>query len=132
MARPLQSALSLRLHLDGPLRHQNRRYSGTGTSSSDGQSSSVAASGNLSRHEARVRAAASAASIYGRSFVYPSSENTLVWSQGHSSLPQAELESQKRCLESQIEVLQNQLRLLKEPAATTVDIKGKSVVETAE
>lgn len=52
---------------------------GTGTSSSDGQSSSVAASGNLSRHEARVRAAASAASIYGRSFVYPSSENTLVW-----------------------------------------------------
>lgn len=52
---------------------------GTGTTSSDGQSSSVAASGNLSRHEARVRAAASAASIYGRSFVYPSSENTLVW-----------------------------------------------------
>ncbi|KAJ0243029.1 ERAD-associated E3 ubiquitin-protein ligase HRD1B [Hirschfeldia incana] len=105
---------------------------GTGTSSSsDGQSSSVAASGNLSRHEARVRAAASAASIYGRSFVYPSSENTLVWSQGNSLLPQAELESYKRSLESQIEVLQNQLRLLKEPAAT-VDMKGKSVVETAE
>ncbi|KAG2312517.1 hypothetical protein Bca52824_024074 [Brassica carinata] len=90
---------------------------GTGTSSSDGQSSSVAASGNLSRHEARVRAAAS----------------VHIWEiLCHSSLPQAELESQKRCLESQIEVLQNQLRLLKEPAATTVDIKGKSVVETAE
>ncbi|EOA35136.1 hypothetical protein CARUB_v10020264mg [Capsella rubella] len=108
---------------------QESLQQGIGTSSSDGQGSSVAAAANenMSRHEARLQAAASAASIYGRSIVYPSSANTLVWPQGY---PQAELEAQRSYFESQIEVLQNQLHLLEKP--TTVDTKGKSVAETAE
>ncbi|EFH64562.1 hypothetical protein ARALYDRAFT_315468 [Arabidopsis lyrata subsp. lyrata] len=127
---PAENATSTASGNRGP--HQESLQQGIGTSSSDGQGSSVsaAASENMSRHEARFQAAASAASIYGRSVVYPSSANTLVWSQGCSLLPQTELEAQRRFLESQIEVLQNQLRLLEKPA--TVDTKGKSVAETAE
>lgn len=53
---------------------------GTGTAStsaqgSDGSSTSV---GHLSQHQKRLQAAAAAASIYERSYVYPSA-NTLVW-----------------------------------------------------
>ncbi|XP_010553837.1 PREDICTED: ERAD-associated E3 ubiquitin-protein ligase HRD1B-like isoform X2 [Tarenaya hassleriana] len=125
----------------------------TGASSSDGQPSSVAASSdNLSRHHARLQAAASAASIYGKSFVYPSA-NTLAWSPGYSAVPQAGIpgsdanpeiseaqlvEDQRKFLQSQIEVLRNQLRLLEKPefkdsaAANGNDAKGKSIVETAE
>ncbi|CAD5316322.1 unnamed protein product [Arabidopsis thaliana] len=119
---PAENATSTASGNRGP--HQESLQQGTGTSSSDGQGSSVsaAASENMSRHEARFQAAASAASIYGRSIVYPSSANTLVWSQGNSLLPQTEVEAQRRFLESQIEVLTNQLRLLEKP--TTVDTKG--------
>ncbi|ANM59661.1 RING/U-box superfamily protein [Arabidopsis thaliana] len=126
---PAENATSTASGNRGP--HQESLQQGTGTSSSDGQGSSVsaAASENMSRHEARFQAAASAASIYGRSIVYPSSANTLVWSQGNSLLPQTEVEAQRRFLESQIEVLTNQLRLLEKP--TTVDTKGKSVADTA-
>ncbi|EEF42344.1 protein binding protein, putative [Ricinus communis] len=44
---------------------------------------------NLSRHQARIQAAAAAASLYEKSFVYPSA-NTLVWSPGYALLPQAQ------------------------------------------
>lgn len=86
---------------------------------------------NLNWHRARLQAAASAAAIYEKSFVYPS-PNTLVWSPGYVSLPQAsgatmnygdrlsgdlnipgsQMEAQKKFLEYHIEVLQNQLQLL--------------------
>ncbi|XP_010551063.1 PREDICTED: ERAD-associated E3 ubiquitin-protein ligase HRD1B-like [Tarenaya hassleriana] len=155
-----------------------------GASSSGSQSSSVTASSDsLSRHQARLQAAATAASIYGKSFVYPSA-NTLMWSPGYSLVPQtglpgssegaeqqvsfqsfphgflpfqlpgyvapgensdanpeiseAQLEAQRKFLQSQIEVLQHRLRLLEksESADSRVgidkDAKGKSVMETDE
>ncbi|CAN8238116.1 unnamed protein product [Cochlearia groenlandica] len=112
--------------------NQESLQQGMGSSSSGVQGSSVSgtASDTMSRHEARLQAAASAASIYGRSVVYPSSANTVVWSQGNSSHPQMELEAQRRFLESQIEVIQNQLRDLEKKG--NVDTKGKSVAETTE
>ncbi|XP_057810776.1 ERAD-associated E3 ubiquitin-protein ligase HRD1B-like [Salvia miltiorrhiza] len=60
--------------------------SATGTSS-QGSISAGAANGNISQHQARLQAAASAASIYQKSFVYPS-PSTLAWSPGHTLLPQ--------------------------------------------
>ncbi|XP_024010598.1 ERAD-associated E3 ubiquitin-protein ligase HRD1B isoform X2 [Eutrema salsugineum] len=125
---PAENATSSASGNRGP--HQESLQQGTSSSDGQGFSEAAAASENMSRHEARFRAAASAASIYGRSVVYPSSANPLVWSQGYSLLPQTELEAQKRFLESEIEVLQNQLRLLQNSA--TVDTKGKSVAETAD
>ncbi|XWS71354.1 hypothetical protein CRYUN_Cryun03dG0131500 [Craigia yunnanensis] len=46
------------------------------------------ATDNLTQHQARLQAAAAAASIYEKSYVYPSS-NTLVWSPGYAILPKA-------------------------------------------
>lgn len=43
-------------------------------------------SGNMSRHQKRVQAAAAAASIYQKSFVYPS-PSSLTWSSGYAVLP---------------------------------------------
>lgn len=51
---------------------------GTGTTSAAASSSSSEATDGLSRHQARLQAAANAASIYGKSFVYPSASNS-VW-----------------------------------------------------
>lgn len=52
---------------------------GTGISSSSPQGSAGGvAVDNLSHHQARLQAAAAAASIYEKSFVYPSA-NTVVW-----------------------------------------------------
>lgn len=55
---------------------------GTGTSatgtSSQGSVSAGEANGNISQHQARLQAAASAASMYQKSFVYPS-PSTLAW-----------------------------------------------------
>lgn len=45
------------------------------------------ANDNAGQHQARLQAAASATSIYEKSFVYPS-PNTLLWSPGHALLPQ--------------------------------------------
>ncbi|GFY83368.1 RING/U-box superfamily protein [Actinidia rufa] len=63
---------------------------GTGTASSHSQSSAGDGVTNdtVSQHQARLKAAATAASIYERSFVYPSA-NTLGWSPGYAVLPQA-------------------------------------------
>lgn len=54
-----------------------------GTSSSGNQGSETSSSAgvsndNLSRHHARLQAAASAASMYGKSMVYPSAK-TVAW-----------------------------------------------------
>lgn len=55
----------------------------SGTSSSGNQGSEISSSAgvsnnSLSRHHARLQAAASAASVYGKSMVYPSA-NTVAW-----------------------------------------------------
>ncbi|KAL4284421.1 hypothetical protein GQ457_16G008380 [Hibiscus cannabinus] len=92
-------------------------------------------------HKARLQAAAAAASIYEKSYVYPSA-NTLVWSPGNAVVPGAsaplgdsmklpganrnsgegsgsnqnisdsQLEAQKKIIQQQIEVLQHQLQIL--------------------
>ncbi|XP_044483235.1 ERAD-associated E3 ubiquitin-protein ligase HRD1B-like [Mangifera indica] len=67
-------------HGPGPDAHQ----SGTGTSTA----AQGSADNNLSQQQARLQAAATAASIYGKSFVYPS-PNSLVWSSGYVVLPQS-------------------------------------------
>ncbi|CAI9785553.1 unnamed protein product [Fraxinus pennsylvanica] len=58
-----------------------------GTSAASTSHGSVGANANITRHQARLQAAASAASIYEKSFVYPS-PNTLVWSPGYALPPQ--------------------------------------------
>ncbi|KAI3452882.1 hypothetical protein Pfo_009545 [Paulownia fortunei] len=54
--------------------------------SSQGSVGDSVANDNVSQHQARLQAAASAASIYEKSFVYPS-PNTLLWSPGYTLLP---------------------------------------------
>ncbi|KAK8615302.1 hypothetical protein V6N13_069078 [Hibiscus sabdariffa] len=61
---------------------------GSRTSSARQGSGGDMATDNLTQHQARLQAAASAASIYERSYVYPSA-NTLVWSPGYAVLPKA-------------------------------------------
>ncbi|KAF2306655.1 hypothetical protein GH714_020140 [Hevea brasiliensis] len=63
---------------------------GTGTTST-GLQGSVGSmpDDNLSQHQTRLQAAAAAAAVYEKSFVYPSA-NTLVWSPGYTLLPQAQ------------------------------------------
>ncbi|GMP70869.1 hypothetical protein CsSME_00029522 [Camellia sinensis var. sinensis] len=64
---------------------------GTGTASTPSQNPTGddVANNTISQHQTRLQAAAAAASIYERSFVYPSA-NTLVWSPGYALLPQAQ------------------------------------------
>lgn len=57
-------------------------------STSDQGSVGGVADDNLCQHEARLRAAASASSIYGKSFVYPYA-STVMGSSGYALLPQA-------------------------------------------
>ncbi|KAJ9185569.1 hypothetical protein P3X46_005187 [Hevea brasiliensis] len=180
---------------------------GTGTTST-GLQGSVGSmpDDNLSQHQTRLQAAAAAATVYEKSFVYPSA-NTLVWSPGYTLLPQAqrplayaangessqdqafigqsqqesafhagpsnlslpqfshcifvpfqvpgananygdrlgsvpnsELEAQKKLLEHQIEVLQRQLQLLQQPKAegsmhmyptTSSESEGKTVASSS-
>ncbi|KAJ9179762.1 hypothetical protein P3X46_008093 [Hevea brasiliensis] len=66
------------------------RRQGTGTTSSGPQGSvGSVPDDNLGEHQARLQAAAAAASVYEKSFVYPSA-NSLVWSPGYVLLPQAQ------------------------------------------
>ncbi|KAL3840540.1 hypothetical protein ACJIZ3_025131 [Penstemon smallii] len=58
-----------------------------GTSSQGSINGECVANDNVTQHQARLQAAASAASIYEKSFVYPS-PNTLMWSSGYALLPQ--------------------------------------------
>ncbi|KAG6398872.1 hypothetical protein SASPL_140343 [Salvia splendens] len=122
--------------------------SATGTSS-QGSVSSGEANGNISQHQARLQAAASAASMYQTSFVYPS-PSTLAWSPGHTVPPQpfgpsgpnmtandsasaSQQDIKVKLIERQIEYLQWQLQHLQESGsekktgAGASDIKGKAV-----
>ncbi|XP_030529835.1 ERAD-associated E3 ubiquitin-protein ligase HRD1B-like [Rhodamnia argentea] len=71
----------------------SRQQGAASTSTSSQGSSDVGLAGNnLSGHQARIQAAAAAASIYEKSFVYPST-NALVWSSGYAYLPQQNVPS---------------------------------------
>ncbi|KAH1090737.1 hypothetical protein J1N35_017994 [Gossypium stocksii] len=59
---------------------------GSSTSSATQGPGVEMATDNLTPHQARLQAAAAAASIYEKSYVYPSA-NTLVWSPGNAVLP---------------------------------------------
>ncbi|GMH09106.1 hypothetical protein Nepgr_010946 [Nepenthes gracilis] len=180
----------------------NVEQSGSAGSSVQGSTSGGAEDDYLSRNQARLQAAAAAASLYEKSFVYPSA-NTLVWSPGYAAFPQvygpstdptnadsgegsarqpqhqqsgisgghvslpypqflqqslaflqvpganatfgeggnlvmtdSQMEIQKKFLEHQIEILQNQLRCLQKPRqeesastshATSSDNKGTAI-----
>ncbi|XP_059667387.1 ERAD-associated E3 ubiquitin-protein ligase HRD1B-like isoform X2 [Cornus florida] len=68
---------------------QTVHQQGTGTASASSQAltGGGAANNNISQHQARLQAAAAAASIYEKSYVYPSA-STLAWSPGYALLPQ--------------------------------------------
>ncbi|KAG8383058.1 hypothetical protein BUALT_Bualt05G0145200 [Buddleja alternifolia] len=65
----------------------NQQGTSTPATSSQGSGGDGIANDNVSQHQARLQAAASAASMYQKSFVYPS-PNTLAWSPGYALLPQ--------------------------------------------
>ncbi|KAK6133936.1 hypothetical protein DH2020_032328 [Rehmannia glutinosa] len=67
----------------------NGHEQGTSTDNTSSQGSTVdgVANDNVSQHQARLKAAVSAASLYEKSFVYPS-PNALMWSSRHALLPQ--------------------------------------------
>ncbi|KAJ0238496.1 ERAD-associated E3 ubiquitin-protein ligase HRD1A [Hirschfeldia incana] len=114
--------------------------SSSGAQGSEARSSAGGSSDSLSRHHARLQAAASAAAMYGRSMVYPSA-NTVAWSQPgtekasvevhhpsssfsapsqvpgensrvYANIPEAKLENMKNSLETQLEILRNRLHFL--------------------
>ncbi|CAI9289090.1 unnamed protein product [Lactuca saligna] len=64
----------------------HRQGANSATTSSQERNGDGAESGNISRHQKRVQAAAAAASIYQKSFVYPS-PSSLPWSSGYGVLP---------------------------------------------
>ncbi|GER43780.1 RING/U-box superfamily protein [Striga asiatica] len=121
-----------------------------GTSSTDasslGSNVNGVANNNGSQHEARLKAAASAAALYEKSFVYPT-PNALMWSPGHvlphqtsvqgqfgeGSASDSQLDLQTKIIKHQIELLQNQLQILqnsnekKSADMDSSDIKGKSI-----
>uniref|UniRef100_A0A2N9HJ57 Uncharacterized protein n=1 Tax=Fagus sylvatica TaxID=28930 RepID=A0A2N9HJ57_FAGSY len=90
---PRTEATGVFFHAEGELGWEVRLFqlgtgTGMGSTSSQGSVGSGLAGENLSQHQARLRAAAAAASIYEKSHVYPSA-NTLVWSPGYAVIPQA-------------------------------------------
>ncbi|XP_057970729.1 ERAD-associated E3 ubiquitin-protein ligase HRD1B-like [Malania oleifera] len=66
----------------------HQQGSGIASTSAQGSGGGGAADDNLSQHQARLQAAAAAASIYEKSYVYPYA-STLAWSSGYALLPQA-------------------------------------------
>ncbi|AEE75770.1 unnamed protein product [Arabidopsis thaliana] len=137
-----------------------------GTSSSGNQGSEISSSAgvsnnSLSRHHARLQAAASAASVYGKSMVYPSA-NTVAWSSGvpgteqvstepdqtlpqhnlpvenshaYANMSETKLEEMRKSLETHLEILRNRLHFLetrKPESAGEPENKGKSVADAAE
>ncbi|KAL3819494.1 hypothetical protein ACJIZ3_005399 [Penstemon smallii] len=112
----------------------------TAGTSSQGSASDGVANENVSHHQARLQAAARAASIYEKSFVYPS-PNTFAPSQfpsvnaqvGAGNASDSQLDLQTKLIEHQIEFLQQQLKLLQTSTGEktnnlgTLDVKGKSV-----
>ncbi|KAL4296546.1 hypothetical protein GQ457_12G026870 [Hibiscus cannabinus] len=71
-----------------PRARSDAHQQGSSTSSATQGPGVEVATDNLTRHQARLQAAAAAASIYEKSYVYPSA-NTLVWSPGNAVLPRA-------------------------------------------
>ncbi|XP_023531768.1 ERAD-associated E3 ubiquitin-protein ligase HRD1B-like [Cucurbita pepo subsp. pepo] len=67
----------------------NQQGTGTTSSSAQGSGGTGAVGDSLSHHQARVQAAAAAASIYEKSYVYPFA-NTLAWSPGYAVVPQVQ------------------------------------------
>ncbi|KAK9994011.1 hypothetical protein SO802_023714 [Lithocarpus litseifolius] len=182
----------------------NQQGTAMGSTSAQGSVGNGLAGDNLSQQQARLQAAAAAASIYEKSYVYPSA-NMLVWSPGYAvllqvqktpadstntescgpafigqpqqqfaipggpsnlpfpqslhcifvpfqtpganvtygdrfgsnlNIPDLQLEAQKKFISNQIEVMQNELRLLQKPKveenldigpASSSDSKGKNV-----
>lgn len=165
----------------------HRQGANSANTSSQDQTDDGAGSGNISRHQKRVQAAAAAASIYQKSFVYPS-PSSLTWSSGYAVLPNkstpgtnvdnaassgehgnsipnnpanfpsfqfpqpcfipvdapgvspnhedgwstnlqmsvSQLEAQKKIIQHQIEVLQNQLQSLQKPASEKIPVAESS------
>ncbi|XP_050386236.1 ERAD-associated E3 ubiquitin-protein ligase HRD1B-like isoform X2 [Argentina anserina] len=68
--------------------HSDAHRQGISGTTAQGSTSGGVAGANMSHHEARLRAAAAAASVYEKSYVYPS-PNRLVWSAGYAALPPA-------------------------------------------
>ncbi|KAF9661292.1 hypothetical protein SADUNF_Sadunf19G0052900 [Salix dunnii] len=62
---------------------------GTGTATSATRISDGVADDSLSWNQVRLQAAAAAASVYEKSFTYPSA-NTIMWSSGYALVPQAQ------------------------------------------
>ncbi|CAN6991257.1 hypothetical protein BRARA_A03080 [Brassica rapa] len=133
--------------------------SSSGAQGSETRSSAGGSNDSLSRHHARLQAAASAAAMYGKSMVYPSA-NTIAWSQpgtekasteahhhpssssqlpgensrAYANIPEAKLENMKNSLETQLEVLRNRLHFLEKRKVETTgeaDNKGKTVVDAS-
>ncbi|KAI4322031.1 hypothetical protein L6164_021758 [Bauhinia variegata] len=69
----------------GPESHANQQETGTG-STGEAPAGGGVPGDNLSQHQARLQAAAAAASIYEKSYVYPSA-SSLVWSPGYAVYP---------------------------------------------
>lgn len=67
-------------------RAQVHQQAGIGGGTSPQGSAGGAANTHLTQHQARIQAAAAAAAIYEKSYVYPSA-NTLAWSTGYAVLP---------------------------------------------
>ncbi|XP_031495684.1 ERAD-associated E3 ubiquitin-protein ligase HRD1B-like [Nymphaea colorata] len=61
--------------------HQHGGSEGSGAGSSSGNHGEAASGNNLSQHHVRMQAAIAAASVYGKSFVYPS-PNAIIGSEG--------------------------------------------------
>ncbi|XP_024015636.1 ERAD-associated E3 ubiquitin-protein ligase HRD1A isoform X3 [Eutrema salsugineum] len=74
--------------------HQGSQQAGTSSSGAQGSETHSSAGGsndNMNRHHARLQAAASAASMYGKSMVYPSA-NKVSWSPGFPGKEQVSTE----------------------------------------
>ncbi|KAI4295302.1 hypothetical protein L6164_035363 [Bauhinia variegata] len=187
----------------GPQSHANQQGAGTGSTGQVPAGSGVTGD-SLSQHQARLQTAAAAASIYEKSYVYPSA-SSLVWSPGYAiypsiqrpmgessntelngeqnneqsqkqfggpssmsfppmgnciflpsqtrganlnygegfgndpNMPSSHLEAQRKLIQYQIEILQNQLQLLQKTKAegrsdegtSLSDSKGKSIASTS-
>ncbi|ERN20188.1 hypothetical protein AMTRI_Chr06g201290 [Amborella trichopoda] len=75
-----------------PHRHQHGGAGGSGTAEASAQNTGGGvAEDNVSLHQARLRAAAAAANVYGGSYVYPSA-NAFVWSPGYALVPKVFLQ----------------------------------------
>ncbi|KAL6573491.1 E3 ubiquitin-protein ligase hrd1 [Orobanche hederae] len=113
----------------------NGHMRGTSSADTSSQGSNVnsAVNDNASQHEVRVKAAASAASLYEKSFVYPSPNALMCFfstSLGHALLPQ----THGSASDSQLDFQNHQVKLLQTSSGNKLmDIesssafKGKSV-----